>query len=271
MDIKIPLVLGAAALSHKWLDRNPGKIFYEATAPKPLALVCVPGIGDSLSSAHQVVLTDMRGIGDSTSDFTEYTPESVAEDIKAIIADMKLENVVLVGNSLSAGSALMVAAEGHAAVKGVIVFGPIVRDLPADKYFRPMSHVLFAWPWGASMWSMYFGSLFKRDTRPQGHAEHLSQVKRAIPQALSSVGKFARASKKGVESQLANVKVPVLAIFGDQDPDYPNPQAELEWFQSVLKGPATSASLLTKVGHYPHVEAWESDTHAKVQDFLKSL
>ena len=219
-----------------------------------------------------MVVTDIRGFGDSHS-FTAFSPEDVADDMKSVMDYLKLDSgVVFVTNSLSTGSAMILATEGNPAVKGAVLLGPIVRDLPADKYFRPISHCLFAWPWGSPLWKSYYRSLFKRKVRPAGFDEHVSHIDASLrrPGALGSIGRFARAPKANVAAHLARVRVPVLAIFGDSDPDYPSPAAEEAWLKAAVPGPGLRTLLLRGVGHYPHVEAAD-ECVAAVREFLASL
>jgi hypothetical protein len=83
--------------------------------------------------------------------------------------------VVLVTNSLSTGSAAIVATEETPAVKAIILLAPIVRDLPADKYFRPVSHCLFVWPWGTPLWTCYYKGLYKRKVNPADFDDHIAE------------------------------------------------------------------------------------------------
>ena len=167
---------------------------------------------------------------------------------------------------------MILAAEGHASVKGLIMLAPIVRDLPGDKYFRPISYCLFAWPWGAPLWKSYYKSLYKRKIRPEGFDNHVKNIGASIRAAnpLWSIGKFARASKKNAETHLQRVQVQVLAVFGDSDPDYPNPAEEEAWLNSVVPSGKLTSVLLKGVGHYPHVEAAD-ETISAIRDFISSL
>jgi pimeloyl-ACP methyl ester carboxylesterase len=211
-------------------------------------------------------------MGDSQL-FSKFTPEDVADDIRTVIDHLKLDSgVIVVSNSLSTGSAMILAAEGHPSVKGVVMLSPIVRDLPGDKYFRPISHCLFTWPWGAPLWKSYYTSLYKRKVRPEGFDDHVQNITASITKANSlwSIGKFARASKTNVEAHLRRVQVPALAVFGDSDPDYPNAAGEEAWLKTVVTSGRLQSVLLKNVGHYPHVEAAE-ETNAAIREFISSL
>ena len=210
-------------------DAGTGSIFIEDSGRKDLqsTLLCFPGIGDVRSSFRmlvaqlqdscRVVIADLRGMGDSRGRFAQYTPEVVADDFRAVLRHLCARDgsVILVANSLAAGSAMLVAAEGHPAVCGVVLLCPIMRDMPMDRYFRPMSHVLFAWPWGSWLWRTYYRSLYKRDQHPEGFDDHVCAIKTSLrgPGVRASVGKFLRATKRGVENSLVKVRLLVPPPF----------------------------------------------------------
>lgn len=281
----VPLLLQSGS-SHQIPSKSDprGRIFAEDSGARSdgLTLVCVPGIGDvrtsfrfiakSLQDQHRIIVTDIRGFGDSHA-FSKFTPEDVAEDMKSVMEYFKLESgVVLVTNSLSTGSAAIVATEGNPALKGIIMLGPIVRDLPGDKYFRPISNCLFVWPWGPLLWTSYYKGLYKRKVRPVGFDDHVSHISSSLrrPNALWSIGAFARAPKANVAAHLNRVRVPALAILGDADPDYPDPAAEEAFLRATVGGGRLTTLMLRGVGHYPHVEAADEVLPA-VRDFLAAL
>ncbi|PVU99836.1 hypothetical protein BB559_000344 [Furculomyces boomerangus] len=265
-----------------------GKLYIEdsgETQDTKGVLVCFPGIGDVRTSfrflvdtfvpeGYRVIIADIRGMGDSWEGFNEFTPESVATDISEVIKQRKLtQNVILIGNSLSAGSCILSAAQHSNIVKGVIMLGPIIHDLPADKYFRPISHLLFNRIWGSTLWSGYYSGLYKRDTKPTGYENHLNDIKKSLRKSkvIGSVGKFIRAPKNGVENSIPNLTCPTIAIYGDQDPDFSDVPKEKEWLLNKTKGHRNvDAFILEKVGHYPHVEAFD-ETKSIIEQFLNRI
>ncbi|KAJ3308235.1 hypothetical protein HDV04_001516, partial [Boothiomyces sp. JEL0838] len=107
----------------------------DSKTTKGYTFLCFPGIGDvrysyrffanHYSGDNRVVVADLRGTGDSDSSFAEYTPESVAEDYNQLIEKLELKDVILVGSSLAASSAIL--ASSNPQVKGAILLGPILR------------------------------------------------------------------------------------------------------------------------------------------------
>jgi pimeloyl-ACP methyl ester carboxylesterase len=65
---------------------------------------------------------DLRGHGDSDASFAEYGDEATAGDIEALIAELG-GPAVIVGNSLAAGSSVLVAAQHHELASGLVLIG----------------------------------------------------------------------------------------------------------------------------------------------------
>ncbi|OLY82632.1 Lipase 1 [Smittium mucronatum] len=265
-----------------------GKLYIEdsgETQDTKGILLCVPGMGDVRTSFrfliktfipknYRIIVSDIRGMGDSWEGFNEFNPELVSADISQIIELRGLKkNVVLVGNSLSAGSCVLASLKNPDIVMGVIMLGPVVHDMLADKYFRPLSLLIFFSLWGSSLWASYYAGLYKRNTKPDGYENHLKDIKSSlkIPDAIGSLGKFGRASKVGVEKNLSKLAVPTIAIYGDQDPDYPDATKEMDWLlNKTVECKNIEAFVLEKVGHYPHVEAFD-ETKDILEKFLVKL
>ena len=100
------------------LDRGEGAVAYEVNGTGPL-IIYIPGMGDLRSSfrflrpqllvaGYRVAVMDLRGHGDSDHSFAEYGDGPTAGDIEALA--LKLGGpAMLVGNSMAAGSAVLVA------------------------------------------------------------------------------------------------------------------------------------------------------------------
>lgn len=267
---------GALAVEDSGVPRSP--------SGASETILMVPGMGDFRqtyrflapllhAAGHRVLLTDLRGQGESSAGFPSYTPEDVANDVAVILKFMGVgKPVVLIGNSLSGGSLLKVAAMNPALVKAVIGLAPVARDLPTDAWFRPLSYVLFAWPWGLSAWVSYFKSLFKSKL-PEDISDYESAMRFSLNQTgrLWAVAEFGRGSKKTIAESAANVTCPVLFIFGEKDPDFANPLEEAHELARGLKSTRTvKYEIIAKVGHYPHVEE-PVQVSEMIMNFFKDL
>ncbi|KAK1941675.1 hypothetical protein P3T76_006739 [Phytophthora citrophthora] len=285
----IPRVF-ASSVDYRLQVSPQSYVFFEDSRPNSTpgitTAICLPGIGDTRRQfrllapllheqlGFRVMVGDLRGFGDSTSfddheadNYSAYSPESVASDITRLMeelnADDPTSSFVLLGNSLSAGSMVLAAEAAKRALQGphvraLVLLGPILRDSPMDSWFRPLSHLLFRSLYGASIWAMYYKTLFpgKLPEDFDAELEILREHLKAKAGNIVNVGHFVRASKVGVASTLTELgkypTLPVLAFFGRKDPDYADFDAEIKWFKAAV--PHAKCFEDAEGGHYPHVE-----------------
>lgn len=258
------------------LPRPHGRIAYDVVGAGPLVLL-VPGMGDLRSAwrftvpalvaaGYRVATMDLRGHGDSDATFPSYAPEEVAADMLALQAELG-EPVVLVGHSAAAAAAVGAAADGGPdRVRALVLVGPVVRDAMA---LGPIAHavlrMLFLPWWGRPLWSAYYRMIYKA-TPPADHDEHVAAIvatlgERERRRAVLEVG---MSTKAGLTARIPEVRVPVMAVIGSLDPDFPA-EAEGAWLAERLHADVT---LLPGVGHYPHQEAADA-TQAAILGFLE--
>lgn len=256
----------------RYLDRGEGRIAYDVTGRGPL-VVAVPGLGD-LRSAYRhlapnlvdagfrVATMDLRGHGDSDTTFSAYDDPATASDITALIEHLG-GPALLIGNSMGAAAAVIVAAEKPALIGGLVLIGPFVRNVPAPAWQRWMFRAMMGGPWARLAWLSYYPSLFPG--RKEGdYAEHRTAIGTAL--ARPGYGRAFRAtthvSHAPAEAALPGVSTDVLVVMGSKDPDFPDPTAEAELIVERLGGRAV---IIPGAGHYPHAEFPELTTPAIVQ------
>lgn len=243
----------------QFLTRPDGRVAYEVEGAGPLVLL-VPGMGDLRSTyrhvaptlraaGFRVALTDLRGHGDSDVTFTAYGDEATAGDLIALVEYLG-GPAVLVGNSMGAGAAALVAALRPDLVSGLVLVGPFVRDPDLNAATRLMLRLAMARPWGARAWLAYLPKLHA-GRRPEDFDSHRA----AIARSLSRPG-YARAfwqttrqtTHAPVEAHLAQVTAPTLVIMGEMDPDWTDPAAEAQWIAMTL---GSDVVMVPDSGHYP--------------------
>jgi len=249
------------------LTRPEGRIAYTDTGSGPL-VVAVPGMGDVRSTydelvplltdaGYRVVVTDLRGHGDSDTSFTVHGDEATASDVVALVEHLDAGPAVLLGVSMGASSAVVAAAERPELVRGLVLITPFLRDpLTGAKagLMRVAYRVLFARPWGVAFWSWYYSSV-SRGRRSDRHAEHVAEVARALraPGHLSSLRRLALSLDHSVvERRLPAVQAPALVLVGARDSDFPDPATEFPWIQERLDARCV---LVPESGHYSQHQA----------------
>lgn len=110
---------------------------------------------------------------------------------------------------------------------------------------------LLAGFWGASVWGMYYRSLYP-GYPPEDLDAYVATLKANLcePGHLAAFKAMMFAGRD--PAHLKTIRLPVLDFIGTADPDYADPQAEVLWLKSML--PQAEVHLLPGLGHYPHRE-----------------
>ena len=241
---------------------DEGTITYEDSNGKGPVVICIPGMGDTrgqfrflspllVKSGFRVIVVDPRGQGDSGATFSKYSSSAVGDDIIKLIDSLGTD-VYLIGNSSGGGSAAWVAEHIPQKIKGVIFLAAFLRDHDLSFFNRILLQVGLRGPWAASSWINYYKGLFISEV-PKDQEQYTKGLKESLNQEghIKALRQMVFASKSDVEAQLKNIKSPVLAIGGSKDPDFINPEDEVDWIMSVVHG---QKSMIQGAGHYPHLE-----------------
>lgn len=242
----------------EFLLREEGRIAYEVDGHGPLVLL-VPGMGDLRSTyrflapalvaaGYRAASVDLRGHGDSDTTFTPYGDEQTSSDLIALIEELG-GPAVIIGNSMSAGSAVIAAAQRPELVNGLVLVGPFVRNGAVNVVQRIMLRVAMAPLWGAASWKAYVPKLYAGQ-KPVDFDEHRERVAKSLqrPGYAKSFSLTARTNHDPAEACLPIVSAPALVVMGEQDPDFPDPAAEAAWIAEALHG---EILMVPDAGHYP--------------------
>ncbi len=268
----------ASGATTQYLSRPEGRVAYDVQGSGPL-VVLVPGMGELRSSyryltpllvaaGYTVATTDLRGHGDSDTTFSSYGDVATADDVSALITELG-GSAVIVGNSLAAGSAVIVAAEHPEQVTGLVLVGAFVRNPPANAITRLMFRAMMAPLWIAPVWKGYMPTLYAGQ-KPADFEEYRTAVIANLRRP--AYGKaFSRTTRQTdhdpAEAALGGVTAPVLVIMGDRDPDFTDPAAEARWIGEALNGEVV---IVAEAGHYPQSQQPEI-TSSAVLGFLAKV
>ncbi|RPF21401.1 alpha/beta fold hydrolase [Myceligenerans xiligouense] len=255
------------ARNPSFLRRPEGAIAFTDSGSGPL-VVAAPGMGDLRSTyddvvpaltdaGYRVVVTDLRGHGDSDTTFRDHGDDTTGADLLALVEHLDAGPAVLLGNSMGASAAAWAAAERPDLVRGLVLISPFLREpvSPAtQRLLRVLYRVLFTGPWGAAAWASYYSSITK-GRRSARHGAHVAAVRQAMrePGHLRSFRHLAVALDHSVvEARVDEVRAPALVVVGELDPDYPDPAAELDRITATL---GADGLLVPETGHYPQHQA----------------
>jgi len=262
----------------QFLQTTEGTIAYDDTGNGQL-VICVPGMGDLrqeyrllspylVDAGYRVVTMDVRGHGESSVGWSDYSNVGVGRDILALIKHLNAGPSIIAGNSMAAGAAVWAATQSPDQVAGLVLLGPVVRNAPTPAYMTWIMKALFADPWGVAAWGMYFNTLFPTH-KPTDFVTYHQQLLANLRQRgrLTALRNMIFAPKDASEACVNQVKVPTFIVMGTKDPDFKDPIAEANWLADQTHG---KVMLVDGVGHYPHVEMIDQ-TAQPIVDFLKSI
>jgi len=243
------------------LRRPDGRVAFEIAGHGPL-IVCVPGMGELrttyrfltpqlVSAGYRVATTELRGHGDSDATFANYGDEATATDIEALIRELGGPAIV-VGNSMAAASAVLVAAAHPELVSGLVLVGPFVRQPKTSVLTRMILRAAMAPAWAARSWNSYLPKL-NAGIKPADFADYRKAVAEALkkPGHARAFSLTTRTTHSADERALPDVKAPALVVMGEQDPDFPNPAAEAAWICAQLHAEQLT---VPSAGHYPQAQ-----------------
>jgi len=260
----------------RFLEVEGGRVAYDDQGAGPL-VVCMPSLGDVraeyrflrpqlLAAGFRVVTMDLRGQGESSTTFTDYSSPAAGRDLLALLRHLDAGPAAVVATSMAAGSAAWAAAQEPASVQRLVLIGPFVRDHGSDRVLRLLLGVLLSRPWGAAFWTWYFPKFYP-SARPadfDGYRSHL-RANLNEPGRLEALRAMMNRSDRVIEAALARVAAPTLVVMGSRDPDFPKPAEEAAWIAERLKG---TVLMLEGAGHYPQAEVPDQAGPAIV-DFLE--
>jgi pimeloyl-ACP methyl ester carboxylesterase len=263
-------------MTTRYLARPEGRIAYDDIGTGPL-VVLVPGLGDlrgeyrflapTLAAAgYRVVTMDLRGHGESTVGWSDYSTGAIGSDVVALVRDLRAGPATIVGTSMGAGAAAWAAAEAPDAVSGLVLVGPFVRNVPLPWWkaalFRIVLNTMFVGPWGPAGWGMYYASLYPT-AKPADFAGYKAALVANLkePERMAALQAMLAMDKSDVEARLGAVRAPTLVVMGTKDPDFDDPKAEAGTVAGLLGG---TFVMVDGAGHYPHVEMPESAAPAIV-------
>ncbi len=246
----------------QFLPRPEGRLAYDVTGSGPL-VVCSPAMGELRSSyrhlvpllvdrGFRVATLDLRGHGESDATFSAYDDVALASDLLALV-DLLGGPALLVGNSMSAGAAVIAAADRPEAVSALALLGPFVRNPAGGRLATWMFRLALTKPWGPSAFLGYYPK-WTPGVRPEGYDEHTEAVRENLrrPGHWKAFVATTRTTHAPAEARLDDVRAPAVVVMGTDDVDWKDPAAEAAWLGGRLHADVVMAP---GVGHYPQAQA----------------
>ena len=254
----------------EFLDLNGGTIAYEVCGEGPL-IVLSHGLGDSraayrsvipalATAGYRVAAVDLRGCGESSTDWPQWSRTAIAGDLLAVIRHLG-GPAVLVGHSISGGAATIAAAQEPSLISAVVEVAPFTRkqsihlgDLRVKRVRKGMLSLAGAGVFGSrKQWRSYLEVAYP-GVKPSDWTQRLDQIDASLrePGRMKALRGMAFAAPADAGEQLGNVRCPVLVVVGTLDPDWADPYAEGSAIVEALPDGLGHLEMIEGAGHYPH-------------------
>jgi len=260
----------------RFLDRPGGRISYDDNGVDGPLVVAAPGMGDIRHSYRHLreglaaagirfVTMDVRGMGESSVDWSDLSDAAVASDYLALVDELGGGPAVLVGNSLSCASSVIAATDAPDKVCGVMLLGPFVRNVPMAWRQKAAFGAMLSPPWGRSMWVSYYRKSLYPGPQPPDHDAYVSTLSDNLREPGRHAAFRATSTNSHAESgrRIGSVDQPVVVVMGTADPDFPDPAVEAAEVGEVMNAEVVMSD---GSGHYP-----QADNPTLVVDALVKL
>jgi pimeloyl-ACP methyl ester carboxylesterase len=258
----------------QFLERDGGRIAYEDTGGAGPLVLCAPGMGDVrgvyrflapklVDAGYRVVTVDIRGHGETSAGWPDYSPRAVGDDLVALLRRLDAGPAVVVGESFTPASAIWAAAEAPELVAGVVLCAPFASDPKPNPVMRVLAGLVGRSP---ALWVRYYRSLYPT-APPPDLPSYLDALRRNLrePGRMAALRAMMWAPKAECNDRIGELRCPVLVVMGTKDPDFPDPAAEAR----LIADRAADATvvMVDGAGHYPPAER-PDQTAAALVTFL---
>lgn len=225
-------------------------------------------VGPLVDAGYRVVNVDMRGHGESSLDWPSVTGKSaisrtdVAQDLLGVIRHFG-GPAVIVGHSLSGGSATIAAAQAPESVTAIVEIEPftLTQSLRVGalftnrRYRRGMVRLALTMTLKSlPRWRRYLDLAYP--SKPADYDRYLAQLSTVLarPERWAEFMKTGQTTPADAHARLAQVRCPALVIMSTADPDWADPEAEATAIVAAMPEGVGRVAMIDNGGHYPHAQ-----------------
>ncbi len=183
--------------SHGWLDN--------CSVWKPQAEI--------LAKDHTVILYDLRGHGRSDKPKGDYSVQTMAHDLNALIQSLNLDKATLVGFSMGGAISLVCTLQNPEKVSRLVLIGSAAR-MPKTSYILLIPMIFFRYQ--SLIKGFYPKARFNKPSQEliDAFVSSASQVSKKV--AYDSLNELIK--HYDIRNRVAEIKVPTLIVRGEKDP-----------------------------------------------------
>lgn len=266
-------------MTTQFFEQSKGAIAYDDSQGDGELVIMLPGMGALRSeyrflapalveAGYRVVKADLRGHGESSVGWPEYTLPAAGQDILDLIDYLDAGPAHVIGTSFSPGAAVWAEVERREAIRSLVLIGPWVRDAPSNFVKDVLTAVLLSGPWKVWGWTTFYKTLYPT-RKPDDFDSYLEQLAANLhePGRFSALKGLGFTPKTESEQRIGRVQAPTLVVMGNKDPDWPDPEVEANWIIEQLSG---ELLLVEDAGHYPQTEMPQNVTPG-ILNFLERI
>ncbi|MFJ2779227.1 alpha/beta fold hydrolase [Kitasatospora sp. NPDC087315] len=253
---------GITTPTTQYLDVPGGRLAFDDTGRGDgTPVVLLPGMLDSraayrhlrpllVAAGRRVITMDLRGFGESSIAWDDYSPAAVATDVIALLDHLGIRSAVLVGNSYTGATVVKAAGDAPGRVAGIVLLNAFVENPPPNlmqrAVFGLMGPLLTYVP---ASWGLYHRKMAFPTAKPADFDAYVD----GLVAALRTPGRrtAVRGQLRGDSSPVgwtAAVRCPALVVMGAKDPDFPNPELVADRQTAAL---GARKVMIEGAGHYP--------------------
>ncbi len=250
------------------LHRPDGTIAYDLLGDPAAPLVILgAGLGDIratfrflaprlVEAGYRVANVDLRGHGESSVDWPDYSTTAIASDFLALIDELGGAPAAIVGSSYSAGAAVIAAHQRPDAIRAIALTGAFVRTPRGSLLTRLGQSLVTHGPLGRSLWLSWYDKRLWPLHKPADYPEQFAALKANLSEKgrMPAAQAMMRAGHDRSAAVAGEVTTPAMVVMGSKDPDFPDPLAEADYVVNALGG-SVEKLIIGRGGHYPHAEA----------------
>jgi pimeloyl-ACP methyl ester carboxylesterase len=198
---------------------------------------------------------DVRGQGETTAVWKDYSYAAMSRDAIALIEYLQAGPAVLVGTSKSAGVAVVAATDRPDLVSKVVMMAPFARTKsPLAAYLT--AQILLSPLWGLQLFAdFYNGKMYP--IKPADYAQQTAKMRAMLqePGRLRALRLMFTDSGQELDSRLGKLDKPTLIVMGEKDPDFPNPTKEAQQeYPKRMHTTKPSIFIASGAGHHPQAQ-----------------
>lgn len=247
-----------------FFEHEGGRLAYDDQGKGPLVL-CMPAGGDTRAeyrfltpilaeAGYRVVTMDIRGQGETSAVWSDYSYEAMARDVGALLAHLNAGPAIVVGTSKSAGVAAVVATDKPELVSKVVMIGPFARTKSKLASFLT-AQILLSPIWGLRLFADWYNDKMYL-IKPSDYAEQTARMRAMLqePGRLRALREMFTDSGAGLDERLAALTQPTLIVMGEKDPDFPSPVKETQEYVARMPLAKPIVFMAPGAGHHPQAQ-----------------